>query len=53
MWVREKMTVQHQMAIFEAMENPDFYPHAVSTIEQRDTPAPYLQKTNPEGVGDG
>ncbi|MGD8213255.1 MAG: hypothetical protein PVF32_25550, partial [Desulfobacterales bacterium] len=31
------MTVQHQMAIFEAMENPDFYPHAVSTIEQRDT----------------
>jgi aminoglycoside phosphotransferase family enzyme/predicted kinase len=31
------MTEQHQIAIFEAMENPDFYPHAVSTIEQRDT----------------
>jgi aminoglycoside phosphotransferase family enzyme/predicted kinase len=31
------MTEQHQIAIFEAMESPDFYPHAVSTIEQRDT----------------
>ena len=31
------MTEQHQIAIFEAMGNPDFYPHAVSTIEQRDT----------------
>jgi hypothetical protein len=32
-----KMTDQHQLAIFQAMENPDFYPHPVSTIEQRDT----------------
>lgn len=31
------MTEQHQIAIFEAMESPDFYPHTVSTIEQRDT----------------
>ena len=32
-----KMTEQHQIAIFETMESPDFYPHAVSTIGQRDT----------------
>jgi uncharacterized protein len=32
-----KMTGQHQNAIFKAMENPNFYPHAVATIEQRDT----------------
>ena len=31
------MTEHHQIAIFEAMENPDFYPHAASAIEQRDT----------------
>jgi aminoglycoside phosphotransferase family enzyme/predicted kinase len=31
------MTGKHQIAIFDAMENPDFYPHTVSTIEQRDT----------------
>ncbi len=31
------MTEQHQIGIFAAMGNPDFYPHAVSTIEQRDT----------------
>ena len=31
------MTEQHQIAIFEAMARPDFYPHDVSTIEQRDT----------------
>ena len=31
------MTEQHQIAIFEAMESPDFYPHTVTTIEQRDT----------------
>ena len=31
------MTEQHQIAIFEAMESPDFYPHPVTTTEQRDT----------------
>jgi aminoglycoside phosphotransferase family enzyme/predicted kinase len=31
------MTMKHQIAIFEAMKNPNFYPHTVSTIEQRDT----------------
>jgi hypothetical protein len=31
------MTERHQIAIFEAMESPDFYPHTVTTIEQRDT----------------
>ena len=31
------MTEHHQIAIFEAMESPDFYPHSASTIEQRDT----------------
>jgi len=30
------MTEQHQIAIFEAMESPDFYPHTVTTIEQRE-----------------
>ena len=32
-----RMTEQHQIAIFEAMESPDFYPHDVSTIVQCDT----------------
>lgn len=31
------MTERHQIGIFAAMETADFYPHAVSTIEQRDT----------------
>ncbi len=31
------MTAQHQIGIFEAMEKPNFYPHTVSTIEQRET----------------
>jgi len=31
------MTKQQQIAIFEAMVRPDFYPHDVSTIEQRET----------------
>ena len=31
------MTAQHQIGIFEAMARPDFYPHNVSTIEQRET----------------
>ena len=31
------MTEHHQTTIFGAIKNPDFYPHAVSTIEQRDT----------------
>ena len=31
------MTEQQQIAIFETMARPDFYPHDVSTIEQRET----------------
>ena len=31
------MKQHHQSGIFAAMRNPDFYPHPVSSIEQRDT----------------
>jgi len=31
------MMEQHRIAIFEAMESPDFYPHTVTAVEQRDT----------------
>jgi len=31
------MAAHHQINLFKAMEHPDFYPHAVSAIEQRDT----------------
>ena len=31
------MTERHQIGIFAAMKTADFYPHVVSTIEQRDT----------------
>jgi len=31
------MEAQRQAEIFQAMERPDFYPHSVSTIKQRET----------------
>jgi hypothetical protein len=31
------MKTQPQAEIFQAMTRPDFYPHHVSTIEQRET----------------
>jgi aminoglycoside phosphotransferase family enzyme/predicted kinase len=31
------MNNQHQIQIFQAMARPEFYPHDVSTVEQRDT----------------
>ena len=31
------MEMHHQAEIFQAMERPDFYPHPVTTIEQRET----------------
>jgi len=31
------MEMQRQAEIFQAMERPDFYPHPVTTIEQRET----------------
>jgi aminoglycoside phosphotransferase family enzyme/predicted kinase len=37
MRMKNKMIMQPQAGIFKAMQNPDFYPHAVSAIEQRDT----------------
>ena len=30
------MKTDHQTEIFRAMSKPDFYPHAVTAIEQRD-----------------
>jgi aminoglycoside phosphotransferase family enzyme/predicted kinase len=31
------MAAKHQAEIFRAMESPDFYPHPVQTLEQRET----------------
>ena len=35
--ITPKITRQQQAAIFKTMASPDFYPHAVANIEQRDT----------------
>ena len=32
-----KMEIQHQTKLFQAMEKPNFYPHHVGSIEQRET----------------
>jgi hypothetical protein len=40
------MKMNHQNQIFEVMLRPEFYPHAVSNIEQRETHISHTKEKN-------